>query len=173
MSYSFSTNNSPATGAIAMYTLLSTLITATWTKPKDSDGTTYSSSGVRITGGGSGANGLANNSAWFVVSAPNGRQFCIQRGTTNQAWKIKYSKAAGFVGGSPSATQVPSATDEQVIVGGGTDASPTFYTLFGSDNSYRMSCGCGNSAVGYAFFMTGWLNGSMGVGTFAFMLDVM
>jgi hypothetical protein len=70
MAYTFSVNNSPATGAVAMYTLISTLVTAGWTKVMDSDGTTYSASGVQVTSGNVGTNGLGNSSAWVRLKAP-------------------------------------------------------------------------------------------------------
>lgn len=76
------------------------------------------------------------------------RQLTLQRGSDNTQWRIKYSARAKFTGGTPSATQTPSATDEQIILGGGTDASPTFGTLLPVDASYRMQA---------AFYDTGGL----------------
>ncbi len=153
MAHSFNVNSVPATGALAIYSLLTTLVAATWTKPKDSDGTTYSSSGAQVTGGATGANGLANTSAWFVVRDPNSaRSFSFQRGTTNVLWRVKYSRAAGFSGGSPAAAQTPSATDEVILLGGGTDASPTYATLLNTDGSYRFNvCAC-DTTLGYSFY---------------------
>ncbi len=46
--------------------------------------------------------------------------------TGSDYWYVKYSRAAGFTGGAPSATQVPTATDQQVVTGAGPDASPLF-----------------------------------------------
>lgn len=153
MAHSFNVNSVPATGALAIYSLLSTLLAATWTKPQDSDGTTYSSSGAQVTGGAAGTNGLANTSAWFVVRDPNSaRSFSFQRGTTNLLWRVKYSRAAGFSGGSPAAAVTPSASDEVVLLGGGTNASPTYGTLLSADGSYRFNvCAC-DTTLGYSWY---------------------
>jgi hypothetical protein len=174
MAHTFDTNSLPATGAQCIHKLLTALLAQLWTKPKDSDGTTYSASGVQITGFNSGTNGLANTSAWFVVRDPNSaRSFCFQRGTTNLLWRTKYSAGAGFTGGSPSATQVPSATDEQVLQGAGTDASPTFHTFFGADGTLRFNCMAGDSTVGYSFFWDAFTAGNAGSPHFGMALDVM
>lgn len=159
MTWQFDVNQAvPATNSIAMYRLIVALLAQGWTKVKDSDGTTYSSSGTQITSGAAGAGGLANNSAWFVLRQPgtNAREIFIQRGTTNTVWKMKISTgpSTGFVGGSPSATQGPSATDEQVITGGGTDASPTFGSLFSTtDNTNRCDIVTGGASEGYSFIV--------------------
>lgn len=177
MAHSFSTNNTPATGAIAMYLFLSTLVAAGWTKPKDSDGTTYSSSGTQVTGGATGTNGLANNSAWFVLKAPavnaQQRSFCFQRGTTNLVWRVKYSYTAGFTGGSPSATETPSATDEQILYGGGTDASPSFQNMLGTDASYTFNVCGGDSTIGYSFYWVSWGSGNPASAGHGMMMDVL
>jgi hypothetical protein len=143
-----SVNTAPATGARAVYTLLACLMQAGWTKVADSDGTTYSSGGTQVTSGASGAGGLGNNSAWVRMRDPAGvREFILQRGTTNLLWRFLWSHSAKFTGGSPGATQTPSATDEQTVnMGGGTHASPTFGTCFGTDNAYKFHCGADNAA---------------------------
>jgi hypothetical protein len=132
-------NQSPATGAVAIYTVISQLVSSGWAKISDSDGTTYSSGGTQVTSGAAGAGGLGNSLAWFVLRDPGSRrQFCFQKSSANNTqWRIKFSESAGFSGGSPGATRVPSATDEQVILGSGTDASPTMATLLNTDGGYR------------------------------------
>jgi hypothetical protein len=134
--------HTPATGAVAMYAFKALLKAAGWTVESSSDGTTYNSSGDQITTGASGTGGMANNSAWFRLRHPLGTmEYTVQRGTTNIAWRIKFS-AGGFGAGSPGATQTPqNATDQAIILGGGTDASPTYETLFGNDNTYRHKAG--------------------------------
>lgn len=52
-------------------------------------------------------------------------------------WKV--SLRAGFGGGSPSPTQVPSAVDEVVLLGGGTDAAPTYEALFPASASWMQA----------------------------------
>jgi hypothetical protein len=124
-------NVGATSGDQMIYLLLTTLLSAGWTVPSSSDGTTYNASGNQLTGSGSGAGGLGNTSAWFVVRDPSGRrEFCFQRGTANTSFRAKYSALSKFSGGSPSATRVPAATDEQVILGAGSDASPTYVAHF-------------------------------------------
>lgn len=162
MAYSYSTNNSPATGAVAMYTLKELMKTAGWTVEASSDGSTYNSSGDQITSGSSGAGGMANASAWFRIRMPSTdgvtREFTFQR-TSNTNWRIKYSQSAGFTGGSPGTTQTASATDEAILLGGGTDAAPTYAALFAADAGYRFNAICGGSAEGYTLYAFAFPNG--------------
>jgi hypothetical protein len=127
----------PATGGYAMYAFLTALVAQGWNRKSDSDGTTYDPAGAKLTHGGSGAKGLGNANAWFRVQGAAGGPFewCIQRGADNTQWRIK-SALNAFTGGSPGATQTPSAAGEVIRLGGGTDASPTFATLFPADATY-------------------------------------
>jgi len=144
-------------GAEFVYRLLAVLIAAGWTKPADSDGTTYSSSGGQVTGYATGTNGLNNARAWVRLQEPGGRrEWLFQRDTsTNEhQWRICYSAAAKFTGGSPGATQTPSATDEQIILGGGSHASPTFAQLVVAGGGYRAHLIAQSTVVGgcYGFW---------------------
>lgn len=141
----------PATGAVAMWTLIQMWIAAGASKLADSDGTTYSSSGTRVTSGASGAQGLGNASAWVRIRFLDGREFTIQRGSNNVSWRIKYSAQAQFTGGSPGAVQTPTAADEAIRLGGGTDASPTYVTLFTTDASYKLYGGADNASAKWWF----------------------
>lgn len=132
--------SAPANGSVATFNVKAALKAVTWPVSRSSDGTTYNSTGDQITQGGSGAGGMANNLAWFVIGRPGGGpSFCIQRTSNHTQYRVKFSRAAGFVGGSPSATQTPSATDETTLCGGGTDASPVFHSLWDTDGSYRLN----------------------------------
>jgi len=182
MAYTFSVNNSPITSAVAMYTIVSTLMSAGWTKVMDSDGTTYSASGVRVTSGSAGTGGLGNTNAWIRLQAPavNGgavvnqtREITIQRGTTNLLWRIKYSASALFTGGSPAATVTPSAADEVFMTGAGTDAAPTFLSWFNADNNYRWHIAAGGAAEFYSFVAWGQNLGTFTASGAAICLDVM
>ncbi len=126
----------PATGAKAMWAFFAAMLAQTWGKKADSDGTTYSATGAQVTSGGSGAHGLANTLAWVRIQTASGFEWCIQRGSTNRLWRIKSSLATPFTGGAPSATRVPSAAGEVILLGGGTDAVPVFATLFPADATY-------------------------------------
>jgi hypothetical protein len=75
------------------------------------DGTTYNASGDQISHAGSGAGGLANADAWFLIEEPGGgRQLVFQR-QDNENWRVILSPSAGFTGGSPNATTPPTASD--------------------------------------------------------------
>ncbi len=157
MSYTFSAANVPASGAAAFYLLKTTLVTAGWSVISDSDGTTYASGGGQVTTGAAGGHGLGNTKAWIRMQAPsvNGfaREIIFQRGSVgNRDWRLKYSASAGFSGGSPSATVTPSSTDEVFMLGGGTDASPTFISnWFNTDGAYHWNLVCGGAAEFYSF----------------------
>jgi hypothetical protein len=137
----YDVNTAPATGAVAMYNLKTVLLAVGWTVTYSSDGVSTATpwTGNNISHGGSGNGGFANNKAYCVLRDPGtpGREICIQRTTTNYTWRIKYSVAAHFSTGA-SQTQVPSATDEGVVVGSGTDAAPIGIGIFPSvDGSYK------------------------------------
>jgi len=163
----------PATGSAAIFRLKTALKTAGWTVTKSSDGTTYNATGDQITLATSGAGGMANNSAWFIVSSPSvtyPRQIAIQRGTTNLDWKVKYSANSGF--GTGTSTQMPAAADEVILFGGGTNASPTFAQLLGTDNTYRINIRAGGLAENYGFIFITNISGSAVINT-NFILDPM
>jgi hypothetical protein len=169
MSYVFD-KSAPSTGAVAMYNFKACAKTAGWSVPSSGDGlSSYSSSSDTITGSSSGANGLANSSAWFRIRDPAGvREITVQR-NSNLNWRIKYSASARFTGGSPSATQTPSATDEVILLGGGTDASPTYAALLTADAGYTWKVGFDNASP-YGFWSGGIINGGASLGG-AFWMD--
>ena len=176
MAYLYDMNGAiPTTGAAAIRRLKTKLVAAGWVVTSSgSTGTGYSSNSDIITTDVI----MAVANAWFAIRDPAGhRSYTFQRGSTNLLWRIKYSAnpngVAGFTGGSPSATCTPSATDEQITLGGGTDASPTFSTVFGgADGSYRIWIGAGDAAVGYSWYFFANLTGSYTTAAFMFQ-DVM
>lgn len=142
-------NTIPATGAVAAFSFKEARKQEGWTVTQSSDGTTRNASGDQITTGASGAGGMANNSAYFVIQSPTGgRQICFQRSNagSNVNWRITISHSSGFVTGSPSATQAPTAADQQIRLGGGTEASPTFAAWWGADGTYRLHTGGDNAS---------------------------
>lgn len=117
------TNNDP------LWFLKYVLKLAGWTVKSSGTGTggTYSSSSDLITNQGAALGGMGVVRSWYVIEDPAGlRQLCCQTTTaaSNQS-RVKYSKGAKFIGGTPGANTVPSASDEVVFHGGGTDASPS------------------------------------------------
>lgn len=168
MTNTFTTNQTPSTGAVHMYNYIARLKTAGWTQQDSSDGTTRAAG--QVTSGASGTNGLGNNSAWVRLQDPGGvQELTIQRGTTDLVWRMKYSKSAKFTGGSPSATVTPSATDEVILAGGGTDASPTFVTWFTTNNTYRAQY-CADNASPYGSYFFTYPTGG-GAANSAFIID--
>lgn len=78
-----------------------------------------------IASGSSGANGFNNDLAWVRIQLKNGREIIYQMiSIASGTARIKYATTP-FTGGAPSATQVPSAADEVIALGGGSDAVPT------------------------------------------------
>jgi len=176
MAYTFSVNNTPATGAVAMYLLIAALVTAGWTQVSDSDGTTYSAGGTQVTSGASGTNGLGNSSAWVRMAAPavggQIRELIFQRGTTNdRSWQIKYSASARFITGFPAATVTPTSTDEVYMLGAGT-AATALSNWFDVDGGFRWHIACGGSAEFYSFNAFAVLTGASNLRNGLF-LDVM
>lgn len=118
-------------GCEAMFRLKELLKTCGWTVTSSSDGTTYNAAGDQITLPGAGAGGMNNASAWFVIrDFASKLWYTVQRGTggNNNALRVKVARVAPAAG-IPGATRVPSQTtaaDEQILLGGGTDAAPTY-----------------------------------------------
>lgn len=151
--------NLQGTGSYAIFNLKDAMKNASWTVTKSSDGTTVNSSGDQISAAGSGSGGMTNNYAWFVIRMPTAnsvtRELCFQRGTNNTSWRIQYSYSGGF-SGSGTATAPPSApSDAQLLYGGGTDASPTFGTIFSTDNTYAFQA-CVPDTSPYGFWVAAY-----------------
>lgn len=125
---------SAATSASSVLDFKRHLKTVGWTVTGSGDGLSlFSSSGDIITSGGTGAGGLRNNRAWFALRSPDGANaFTFQNldSTNGNSWRVKWSPGGVFnVGGSANTTPGNSltvdATATDIIVGAGTDASPT------------------------------------------------
>jgi hypothetical protein len=160
MAYTFSVNNTPSTNAVAMYQLVAALMSAGWLKMMDSDGTTYSSTGVQVTHGGTGTGGLGNTSSWVRLQSPptNGgaivnqtRELTIQRGTTDVLWRIKYSAYGNFTGGVPTATATPTNETAGAYSETNQDATTSLNnTVFGAGQSF---VGNGSALISARFFL--------------------
>lgn len=164
------TYSTPATGDAAMRALLDAAIAAGWTVPSSSDGSTYNSSGNQITAD-SGAGSFANAGAWARLRQPGGgREMLFQRGSTSVLWRVLYS-VAGFVGGSPGATRVPTATDQQFLIGAGTDASPTYATTLSTNGTYRWLLSF-DAASPYDFWAAGLATAGLNCVSMIFLLSM-
>ena len=138
MTLHWDNNNAVMTGAAALFKFKALLVVCGWVVRSSGDGlSAFSSSGDIITTGASGAGGLANTGAWFVIEMPTAnsvnRQLLVQRGASNTSWLTRYSYSAKFTGGSPSATVIPTATDQQNINCSGSTA----HALMPTDSTYR------------------------------------
>jgi hypothetical protein len=143
-------NQTSADGAVRVWDLIETMLAAGWTMPNASDGTTMAVN--RVTGPGSGDYGLGNTRAWVRLQDPGGlTEYTIQRTTSNPVYRIKRSVSAKFTGGSPDETTTPTAADETIVKGAGTDASPTGASMFAANNN-RHHCMAENTGY-YDFYM--------------------
>lgn len=109
-----------------VYNLAVAALLAGWTVQSYGTGT----SGVySATGAGFSMSSLTSNSTrnWVRLRAPTGTQELVFQifDQTGRFYTRFKTSLLGFTGGSPNANTVPSATDEMVIYGAGTDASPT------------------------------------------------
>ena len=141
-----SVNNSPATGVVAIFDLMTFMELHGWVVLEDSDGTTYEAdvpaNGHQVTSSGAGAGGLQNSNAWFRIREPNGnvnplsggiaREWIFQADSASnwRQWNVWHSALDGFIGGAPTATVPPTATDQIQIFDRAND-------LFPVDNTYR------------------------------------
>jgi len=143
--------SSPASGAVAVDALIDTLLSAGWRITRWSDATAYTDkTGAPLAtnpygSGASGPGNLGNTSAWFTVRAPDSsREWLFQRGASDAAWTINRSKA-GFSGGSPAATTLPTATDATPLFSAASAFSATPGRLFVSADDadgygWRLMC---------------------------------
>jgi len=114
------------------YDIKTALKSVGWVVKASGDGlSAYSATTDIINTMTSGANGWLNARAWFRIQSPSGNEEYIFQRTTATAIRVKMSHFAKFTGGSPSSTTTPSATDEALLMGGGSDASPTGYSASG------------------------------------------
>lgn len=180
MAYTFSTNLIPVSDAHAMFLFKEFAKTAGWSVVGSGDGLSLESSTADIiTQYTSGAGGLGNSSAWFILKMPGAsRYLTFQRGTqpvgstAAASWRIKYSLAA-YDFSSATSTRTPTTTtdDDRVIFGGGTDASPLFAVLFQDNNSYMFNIISDNASPYNLCFFGYQRGGSLDKINTAFVLD--
>lgn len=154
-----------------IYRIKELLKTAGWSITSSGDGLSiYSSSGDIITKFASGANGI-NSRSWFVATHPSSdgyqNSFSFQGGGVSI--RIKHS-VSGFNLGSPTYNTVPSAADEIVLYGSGTDASPSPSTIIPTSGYQRLNFIAGDSSEKFSFYMINTLLG-FGTITTAIVLD--
>lgn len=123
----YADTTTPANGDEAIFNLKTFLKLHNRTIRASGDGlSAYGASSDVLTTAASGAGGLGNAGAWFVLQEPSGsREWLFVRGADAQTWTIARGKA--FSGGSPNATTSP------------TDA--TAVTLFNNETTFPSPIG--------------------------------
>jgi hypothetical protein len=170
MAYVGLTNVTIAQGGAAdfLYATYAALTSASWVTLGSGTGAAggYSSSGSLITS----AATFNSNNAWARMREPGGvgaREYILQRSTAATTAVVKYSRADGFTGGSPAAAVSPTSTDTKLIVGAGTDASPTGVTICGA-TGYVQAVASNTATNGTYGFWT--FQYAAGTGTFGGIL---
>lgn len=174
MALHFGSNQTPATGAQAVWMFLQTLLAASYTVESAGDGVANFSAlnGAAVTGYGSGPFGLNNAGAWLRIKQPvvaGAREWVFQRDNTNHLkWRVLYSKAAGFSAGGNQNT-FPTAADQKDIL----NESGAFDFLFeqvsqtrfqfaaDADRFYSVGYTFGGGKVVHAFVMDPLQTGTM------------
>lgn len=156
-------------GAELLWHMKELLKVAGWTVTQSGDGTTYNAAGDELD---TIAKFRDNTRAWFAIQDPGGgRAFTFQRVSNSANCRAKYAATGGFTGGTPSANTTPAATtpaEEQIIMGSGTDASPTG-SGFGF-NSPGILYAAADDAAPYGFALFG-RSSSTGNDTCSFFMD--
>lgn len=133
MANAYILNAVPTTYGQAISLIVELLVAAGWSYRGSGDGLSgYSAAGKVFTGTGTGAGGWANARAWARLAAPDERREIVVQHNNTGGLRLKYSAVGKFVGGTPTANTVPSASDERVLWGGGTDGTPTISAWFNS-----------------------------------------
>jgi hypothetical protein len=150
MSYYFDVNNNAVTGTTVIFKLKELLKSCGWVVLNSSDGYVYCPDGDLINNSGPGKAGLENYKAWFRIQMPSidsfNREFLFQR-TNNTTWDILYSHSSGFINGTCSVLETPTALD-QVYLSDNCEIFPEDYT-------YRINLTAGEEDEGFSF----WING--------------
>lgn len=173
MAYVGSVNNVVTVGTADYLNAIKTaLLAAGWELMASSNGTTYTagSSPDRVPD----VTAWNNSGAWCRLREPGGaggREYCFMRGSTATTAVIKYSRATGFIGGSPAATTLPTtgAGGDGVVwvasasIGFGNESAitgPASGATFAVANGY-VSCVASDTAVNgvYGWWMNRWAAG--------------
>ena len=115
-----------------IYSSIKRAIKNQWSVPLCSDGYLNYGTGEQLTSDNSGPNGFGNPNAWIVLSKTINNQqyqFCLQN-DGYMGLRLKYSKL-GFNNGVDNLQVTPSSQDQQVLLGGGTDAAPIYQQVVG------------------------------------------
>lgn len=135
----------PVTYQSAWQGFVTMLTTAGWTAQSSGNGNaTYSA----VNGTAFYAVGFASGN-WIRLRSPDGVREIILSTNATSGFRLKYSVAAGFTGGTPSAVNVPTATDQQHVQG--TDG-PTYQTVPTYPSAITRAHGKANGTAPYGFW---------------------
>jgi len=112
------------------------------------------------------------NYCWWAIQAPTGGKVLVfQRGDYRQVWRVKTIYADGITGGDADTTpSAVSAAKEYVILGGGTDASPTFTDMGNNENDHVAHVACDNASP-YSFYVASYRPGTLVTGMGPLLMD--
>ena len=122
------------------YSSIKNAIHSKWIVSLSSDGYAHCGSSNVLKNDGVGTFGFGNPSAWCVLSKTINNQdyqFCIQN-DGYMGLRVKYSKL-GFANNTDTLIHSPVATDQEVLVGGGTDIVPTYQQISKSIMNFHMN----------------------------------
>lgn len=211
MAYHFLTNQTPFSWADCMGRLIRTMCSAGWQQIAFSNGVTvnntpianpypYSANSNSLGTTTDASSNFNVDRSWICLQQPpippsgvtgsyaGVRQIVIQKTTTSNQWRVKYSFSGGYT--VPAATGTVRTTptvnssinDEVYILGGGTDNVPTFAAAFfnGTEGGARMHYVAddganvsGSCRSPYGFVMFGYTAGGSNNVEDAFMFDPM
>ncbi len=114
-------------GSYMFFLIKKTLKAAGWKVMESSDATTYVSyrpagttGADQITHQGSGAGGMDNNNAWYVLQDPGGRrEIMLHRQASGRVGTFAYSALDKFITGAPGPTTPSTADDRQILINNG------------------------------------------------------
>jgi len=111
---------------------------------------------------GSGANGMNNSQAWFVLKLPDGRMLAFQRGSSGTTyWRVVYMPSD--LGAVPPVQTLTSGSSTLMALAPvvnyikGTAGSTAGTAWFGTDGTYRWNAAYDDAT--YAFWVACWTSG--------------
>lgn len=158
------TNQIPLEPETSLILLKSLLKSAGWTVTAAGTGTGGTAvSGANSDQFASGSTLYARAQAWFVITHPvSSRSFTFQHANTSATsinWRIKYSPGGFAVTASQTVNQTPgpiTGSEETILIGGGTDAAPTFAQFFNATTQTRRFHAMADNASPYGFWAAEW-----------------
>lgn len=164
-------NTKPSSLGAGIYNLIAALVAAGWTIESSGDGlAAYNATGSVFTSGtpsGSGANSWDNSGAWARIRYPASvaggtRELLFVRGSSGTGYAcIALSPNANFTSGSPSATQAPTASDQQFVLGSTVAPGSNAQWCNGTDGQTYMNA-IADDAAPYNFWLGAFAQASGG-----------